>query len=104
MYDCDNDIRILEFYKKLPPNDKRDASVFITAEKIYELDYIHDEALEEFNIKLQYVLNLKSQEIKELIEKGYWNNLIFFKRLVASIKEYFMLRPNIIEEYPELLI
>ena len=100
----ENDIAIFEFYKKLPLEEQKKCEVFITPEKILEIQVATD--IDKGTLQM-HLIALRAFDIntfRSLILKKNWKDYTLFKRIVAAIKEYYKLRPEVIENYPELLI
>jgi len=104
----EEDLSILEFYKRLPYNKMKECEIFITPEKIYGIQYADDADTRILAESLNILKTLKSNELKDKIElhrtEGVWREFYTFKNVVKAIREYLQLRPNLIEEYPECMI
>lgn len=100
----ENDLAVFEFYKKLPHDERKDCEIFITPEKIYKIHEANLESISDLERKMEMMRRLPGTEIAQLLEEGSWGYYTVFKRVVAAIKEYYQLRPNIIEKYPEFLV
>ncbi len=51
------------------------------------------------------IRSLSVSEMKENLSKGlYWSDKCKFERLIAQLKIFIQLRPQILLDYPELLI
>jgi len=100
----ENDLAVFEFYKKLPTIERKDCEVFITPEKIYQIQQANTIAVENLMSRMIVFREMEATIIRSLIIKGEWKDYTIFKRVVKAIKEYYQLRPEVIEKYPELLI
>jgi len=100
----ENDLAVFEFYKKLPQEEREMCGIFITPEKILEIQTPSYIAEVKLKIKMDVLRGYDYNIIKKLILDGHWGDYTIFKRVVKVIKEYYQLRPEVIEKYPELLI
>lgn len=105
--DTHNAIRIFKIYKNMPKEMKNELSLLITPENILGLEshWITEDTHTLFNKTMN---NFNSMTINEAMDrydgKEYWTDITKFERLIKQIKIYLQLRPNLLEDYPELLI
>jgi len=100
----ENDLAVFVFYNKLPLSERKDCEVFITPEKIYQIQEANSIATENLLSRMITFREMDITIMRSLIIKGEWKDYTIFKRVVSAIKEYYQLRPEVIEKYPELLI
>ena len=98
------DFELFQYFNKLPDNEQIECEIFITPEKIFGIQEANHICVDELNWKFNYLKMLTRKEMEDLIESGSWNHYHTFKKIVAAIKEYVQLRPDILDKYPEFLI
>lgn len=91
----------------MPQDLKDEFSLLITPENILNVtsSSVNHEIktyCDEFIAKIR---SLSVSEMKENLSKGlYWSDKCKFERLIAQLKIFIQLRPQILVDYPELLI
>lgn len=100
----ENDLAVFVFYTKLPIKNRIESEIFITPEKIYHIKQSTDLDIDNLFNKLIDFRNMDVSIIHSFLTDGKWQDYTIFKRIVSAIKEYYALRPEVIENFPEFLI
>ncbi len=107
----ENDLAIFNFYNKLPFDEKRRCEVFLTPENIFGVREASSDDINRLARTIHYLRELPSKKIsEELVKHRYgeigerWHEFDVFKIIVKYIKEYYQLRPNVLDDYPECLL
>jgi hypothetical protein len=107
--EIENDLRLFKIWKKMPKELKEEFSILITPENLLGVNthpnHMVAEVADEHYRRIHNLLSLSYQEMYEIYSKEErWNNQKAFSNFISILKEYLRLRPNLFEDYPELLI
>lgn len=103
----DNNIKLFRIYKKLSSDEKKELTLLLTAENIMGVKSVTKEVNEQLESIFNRVDKLSIVKLTDYHDEennSYWTDKYYFKNIMDQVKVYLMLRPNIIEKYPELLL
>lgn len=106
----DNLLRIFNIYKKMPTVNKQELSIFLSVENILNVRSVNKQEVEEqLKAVLDRINKLKKSDIMKFYNSDspydvYRVDRRYFENVVSQVKIYLMLRPALLEKYPELLI
>ena len=108
---AENNIRLFKIYKKLPQELADEFSLLVTPENLIgikvneytdrEATAIHEKTIQRITEELTVV------DLLEVYDENYnkmRGDRRVFEKFIKTFKQYLQLRPNLFEEYPELLI
>ena len=102
-----NNIILFRIYKKMPQDLKDEFSLLITPENILNVSSssVNHEIKTYCDESIAKIRSLSVSEMKEIYSKDlFWSDKYIFERLIAQLKIFIQLRPQILVDYPELLI
>ena len=94
----------------MPEEDKKVLNLFLTVENIFGIRSINRPEIEDqLKTVIDRMSKLKKKDIIKYYDSDattdvYWNDRKYFENLINQIKIYLQLRPELLENYPELLI
>lgn len=94
----------------MPEESRAELGIFLTVENIFGIRSInHKEVEDQLKAVMTRMTNLKKSDIMKYYDSDatsdvYWNDRKYFENLINQVKIYLMLRPNLLENHPELLI
>lgn len=94
----------------MPEEDKKVLNLFLTVENIFGIRSINRPEIEDqLKTVIDRMSKLKKKDIIKYYDSDattdvYWNDRKYFENLIDQIKIYLQLRPELLENYPELLI
>ena len=106
----DNLLRIFTIYKKMPTVNKQELSIFLSVENILNVRSVNRKEVEgQLSAVMDRIDKLKKPDIMKFYNSdsptdGYRVDKKYFENVVEQVKIYLMLRPALLEKYPELLI
>ena len=102
-----DNIILFRIYKKMPHDLKDEFSLLITPENILNVSSssVNREIQTFCDESIAKIRSLSVSELKENYSKGlFWSDKYIFERLIDQLKIFIQLRPQILLDYPELLI
>ena len=93
-----NDIILFKIYKKMPRDLEDEFSILITPENILNVSSSSvNHAIQTFcDESIAKIRSLSVSEMKENYSKGlFWSDKYIFERLIAQLKIFIQLRPQI---------
>ena len=102
-----DNIILFRIYKKMPHDLKDEFSLLITPENILNVSSssVNHEIKTYCDESIAKIRSLSVSEMKENLSKGlFWSDKCKFERSIAQLKIFIQLRPQILLDYPELLI
>lgn len=101
----ENDLRIFKIFKKMNNEFKQELNLLITPENILKTSSYSIQP-EDFNKIIERIIYTPENEIMDysLESVNTWSDRFIFERIIEHTKIYLQLRPNLLEQYPELLI
>ena len=94
----------------MPEEDKKVLNLFLTVENIFGIRSINRPEIEDqLKTVIDRMTKLKKKDIIKYYDSDattdvYWNDRKYFENLIDQVKIYLQLRPELLENYPELLI
>ena len=94
----------------MPEEARAELGIFLTVENIFGIRSInHKEVEDQLKTVIIRMTNLKKSDIMKYYDSDattdvYWTDRKYFENLINQVKIYLMLRPNLLENHPELLI
>lgn len=106
-----NMLRIFNIYKKMPIENKQELSIFLSVENILNVRSVNRKEVEDqLSAVMDRIDKLKKSDIIKFYNSdspadGYYRfDKKYFENVIEQVKIYLMLRPALLEKYPELLI
>lgn len=101
----DNDIRLFKIYKKMPTLFKNELALLITPENILHINTsaLPRDVISGYEQKIEKMLTMSYKDLKSNQINDY-NYIFMFNNFIKIFKDYLILRPNLFETNPELLI